>query len=263
MAHQVPTQGSLLSQSWVQAGRLLTEWRRERAVLVGSLIVPVSLLLVYVVVLDERVHKLTGVESVYGLVPVCAVLSGLFGALSTSLGIAMERDSGLLSRMWVLPVHRASAFTGRLTAEAVRALLGTILITALGFAMGLRFTHGWPIVLAYVLIPPITVVGFTAVVMAIAIRTNGVSLMTWLAAGTVALAFLNPGTTPINMFPDWLRPFVRLQPVSAPIEAMWAMAHGGPLLWPLALTLLWALVLFAVSIPIAVRGYHSAAESSA
>ena len=256
-------QGPLLIESWVQAGRLLTEWRRERAVLVGSLIVPVCLLLVYVAVLDERVHKLTGVESVYSLVPVCAVLSGVFGALSTSLGIAMERDSGLLSRMWVLPVHRASALTGRLTAEAVRALLGTVLITALGVAMGLRFTHGWATALAYVLIPPIMVVGFTALVMAFAIRTNGVTLMTWLAAGTLALAFLNPGTTPITLYPAWLQPFVRMQPMSAPIEAMWGLAHGGPLLWPLGLTFCWALVLFAVFIPIAVRGYRSAAESSA
>ncbi|KLO37890.1 DrrC [Mycobacterium nebraskense] len=229
----------------------------------GSLIVPVCLLLVYVVVLDERVHKLTGVESVYSLVPVCAMLSGVFGALSTSLGIGMERDSGLLSRMWVLPVHRASALTGRLTAEAVRALFGTVLITAIGVAMGLRFTHGWATILVYVLIPSFMVVGFTTLVMAIAIRTNSVALMTWLAAGTVALAFLNPGTTPIMLYPDWLRPFVRMQPMSPPIEAMWGLAHGGPLLWPLALTLLWALVLFAVFIPIAVRGYRSAAESSA
>lgn len=256
-------QGSLMAESWVQAGRFLTEWRRERAVLVGSLIVPVSLLLVYVVVLDERVHKLTGVQSVYGLVPLCAVLSGLFGALSTSMGISMERDSGLLSRMWVLPVHRASALTGRLTAEAVRALLGTILITALGIAMGLRFTHGWATALVYVMIPPILVVGYTALVMAFAIRTNGVTLMTWLAAGTIALAFLNPGTTPIMMYPEWLRPFVRMQPMSPPIEAMWSLAHDGPLVWPLTMTFVWALVLVAAFIPMAVRGYRVAAESGA
>jgi ABC-2 type transport system permease protein len=87
--------------------------------------------------------------------------------------------------------------------------------------------------------------------------------MTWLAAATVALAFLNPGTTPITLYPDWLRPFVRIQPMSPPIEAMWGLAHGGPLLWPLVLTVFWATVLFAVFIPIAVRGYRRAAESNA
>jgi len=256
-------QGSLLTQSWVQAGRLLTGWRRDRAVLVASLIFPVCLLFVYSVVLDERVRQVTGVDSVYGLVPMCAVLSAVFGALGTSTGISNERELGLLSRMWVLPVHRASALTGRLTAEAARALIGTVLITALGMVMGLRFTHGWPTALVYVLIPPIVVVGFTSLVMALAIRSNGRIVMSYLMGATVSLAFVNSGTTPILLFPEWLQPLVRIQPMSPPIEVMRALAHDGPLVWPLAMTLIWTVVLVAVFIPLAVRGYRHAAESSA
>jgi ABC-2 type transport system permease protein len=256
-------EGSLLLQSWVQAGRLLLRWRRDRAVLMGSLVFPVCLLLVYQVVLDERVHKVTGVASVYGLVPVCAVISALFGSLGSAVGIAVERESGLLSRLWVLPVHRASALTGRLIAEAARALLGTILITALGVAMGLRFEHGLLAALVYILVPSILVVGFTAVAMSLAIRINGRVIMTWLATVTVSLAFVNPGTTPIGMFPEWLRPLVRAQPMSPPIQAMWALAHDGPIVWPLAMTFLWTIAFLAVFIPIAVRGYRNAAESSA
>jgi ABC-2 type transport system permease protein len=261
MSHRLETHGSLLTESWVQAGRLLTRWRRDRVVLVGSLIFPVCLLIAYEAVLGERVHQVTGVESVYGLVPVCAVLSALFGALSTSVGIATERDYGLLSRMWVLPVHRASALTGRMTAEAARALIGTVLITALGVTMGLRFAHGWATALVYILIPPLVAVGFTAVVMALAIRAGSGAIMNWLAAGTVALAFVNPGTTPIKLYPDWLRPLVRVQPMSPPIETMWALAHDGPLLRPLAITFIWVIALLAVFIPVAVRGYRLAAES--
>jgi len=256
-------QGSLLTQSWLEAGRLLTRWRRDRETLVGSLVFPVFLLLVYEAVLSERVRDVTGVESIYGLVPVCAVLSGLFGSLGSAVGIPFERQSGLLSRMWVLPVHRASALTGRLTAEFVRAVIGTVLITALGVPLGLRFTHGWPTALVYILIPSIAMVGFTALVMALAIRTNGRTVMTWLGGVTVSLAFANPGTTPIGLFPDWLRPLVRVQPMSPPIETMWALAHDGPLVWPLAMTLIWTIVLLAVFIPLAVRGYRLAAESSA
>jgi ABC-2 type transport system permease protein len=54
-----------------------------------------------------------------------------------------------------------------------------------------------------------------------------------------------------------------MQPMSAPIEAMWGLAHGGPLVRPLAMTIAWAMVLLAVFIPIAVRGYRNAAESNA
>ena len=256
-------QGSLLTQTWVQAGRLLTTWRRDRAVLMGSLIFPVCLLLVYEVVLGERVHKVTGVDSVYGLVPLCAVLSALFGSTGSAVGINWERDSGLLSRMWVLPVHRASALTGRLTAEAVRVLIGTVLITALGVPLGLRFTHGWPMALVFILIPSIFVVEFTALVLALAIRSNGRTVRAWLVFVSISLAFANPGTTPIGLYPDWLRPLVRVQPMSPPIEVMRALAYDGPLVWPLAMTLIWAIVLLAVFIPLAVRGYRLAAESSA
>ncbi len=158
---------------------------------------------------------------------------------------------------------RASSLTGRLTAEAVRALIGTILITALGVATGLRFTHGWPAALVYILIPPIVVAGFTALVMALAVRTNARTAMTLLTTVTVSLAFVNPGITPIGLFPNWLQPWVRVQPMSPPIEVMRALAHDGPLVWPPAMTLIWAIVLVAVFIPLAVRGYRLAAESSA
>jgi ABC-2 type transport system permease protein len=258
---QAEVQGSLLTQTWVHAGRLLTGWRRERAVVMGSLVVPVCILLAYEAVLGERVHKVTGVASVYGLVPVCAVLSAVLGALRTWEAIAVDRQWGLLSRMWVLPIHRASVLTGRLTAEAVRALIGTILITALGVALGLRFTHGWPAALVYILIPPIVVAGFTALVMAVAVGRHARTAMTLLAAVTISLAFVNPGITPIGLFPNWFQPFVRVQPMSPPIEVMRALAYNGPLVWPLAMTLMWAIVLVAVFIPVAVRAYRLAAES--
>jgi ABC-2 type transport system permease protein len=260
---QPAMQGSLLTQTWVQAGRLLTRWRRERAVMMGSLVMPVCILLTYEAVLGERVHQVTGVASVYSLVPVCALLSAVFGALRTSDSIVVDRQFGLLSRMWVLPVHRASALTGRLTAEAMRALIGTTLITALGVALGLRFTHGWPAALAYILIPPIVVVGFAAAVMALAVRANARTAMTLLTTVTVSLAFVNPGITPIGLFPKWFQPLVRLQPMSPPIEVMRALAHDGPIMWPLTMTVIWAIVLVAVFIPLAVRAYRRAAESGA
>jgi ABC-2 type transport system permease protein len=256
-------QGSLLTQSWVQAGQLLTRWRRDQGVLMGSLLLPIFLLVVYEVVLGAQVRRVTGIDSVYGLVPLCTILSAVFGALGGAVGVQMERDWRLLSRMWVMPIHRASAVLGRLAAEAVRALVGTVLITAIGVGLGLRFAHGWPTALVYILIPSIAAVGYTAVVLAVAIRSNGRTIMTWLVAATVSLAFLNPGTTPINQFPDWLRPLVRFQPMSPPIEAMWALAHGGPLLFPMAMTLLWTVVLIVVFVPLAARGYRQAAESSA
>jgi len=255
--------GSLSTETVLQAGRVLTRWRRDRAVLVGSLAFPIGLLILYDVVLGENVHRITGNASVYGLVPVCAVLSSLFGSLGNAMSITLDRESGMLSRMWVLPIHRASALTGRLTAEAARALIGTILITTLGVIMGLRFMNGWAAALLFVLVPSIVAVAFTSMVMAFAVRTNARTIMILMVNVTVALAFVNPGFTPIGNFPEWVQPFVRAQPMAPPIETMRSLALGGPLLWPLGMTLAWTVVILAIFVPLAVRGYRSAAEAGA
>ena len=68
---------------------------------------------------------------------------------------------------------------------------------------------------------------------------------------------------PIDVFPDWLQPGVRAQPMSPAIEAMRALAEGGPTLWPVLQSLAWTLGLVAVFGPMAVRGYRVAAESGA
>ena len=99
--------------------------------------------------------------------------------------------------------------------------------------------------------------------MAFAVRTNARTIMILLVNVTVALAFVNPGFTPIGNFPEWVQPFVRLQPMAPPIEAMRSLALGGPLMFPLGMTLAWALALLAVFVPLAVRGYRSAAEAGA
>lgn len=229
----------------------------------GSLLLPVFLLFAYQIVLGEQVRKATGVESIYGVAPMCAVISALFGSLGNSVGIKIDRQSRVLSRMWVLPIHRVSTVTGWLTAEVVRAFIGTVLITAIGLTMGLRFTQGWLAALIFILIPSIVVTGFTALAMALAIRENGHTAMNFLLGATFAMAFVNPGATPIGTFPAWVRPLIRMQPISPPIEAMRALAHGGPIAWPLTMTFGWAIVLLAALIPVAVRGYRLAAESSA
>ncbi|WP_094288532.1 ABC transporter permease [Mycobacterium lehmannii] len=255
--------GSLLIETWLHAGRILTRLRRDRFVLMGSLLLPISFLTLYEVVLGARVQQLTGESSVYGLVPICAILSGLFGSLGNAASVALDRESGLLSRIWVLPIHRASPLLGRVLAEAVRALVGTLLIVLLGMPLGLRFANGALAALIFLLIPAAVVVGFTSLVLALAIRRNARTLMAWLISVTIALAFINPGFSPIETFPPWIQPFVRMQPMSPPVETMRALASGGPIAWSLTMTLLWTILLLAAFTPIAVRGFRAAAEASA
>jgi ABC-2 type transport system permease protein len=194
-------------------------------------------------------------------VPMCAVVGAIFGTLGAGLALPAERESGLLSRLWVLPVHRASALTGRLLAEGVRTTASAIVLTAFGIVLGLRFVTGWPAAAAFVLVPVMISLGVATVVIAIAVRADGRAMVTWLGAGCVILLFFNTGVAPADVFPSWLQPAVRLQPMSPTIEAMRGLAEGGPVLWPLLQAAVWAGGLVAVFAPTAVRGYRAAAEA--
>jgi ABC-2 type transport system permease protein len=248
-------------QSALEAGRLLRRWRRDPIVAVQALLFPTFLLVIYKVLIGKAVLAVTGSDSLYGLVPMCAVVGAVFGTLGAGLALPAERESGLLSRLWVLPVHRASALTGRLLAEAIRTAASAVVLTAFGVALGLRFADGWAAAMAFVVVPVMMSVGVATAVIAIAVRADGRAMVTWLGAGCVVLLFFNTGAAPVEVFPSWLQQAVRLQPMSPTIEAMRGLAAGGPVLWPLLQTGAWACGLVAVFAPTAVRGYRAAAEA--
>lgn len=256
-----PSLTAFVSHSASEAGRLLRRWRRDPIVAVQALLFPAFLLIVYKLLIGKAVLAVTGHDSLYGLVPMCAVVGAVFGTLGAGLALPAERESGVLTRLWVQPVHRASTVAGRLVAEAARTTASAVVLTIFGVALGLRFSYGWIAALAFVLVPVAISAGMATLVIAIAARADGKAMVTWLGAGCVLLLFLNTGVAPARVFPGWLQPVVRFSPISPTIEAMRALAEGGPVLSPLWQAALWAGVLVAVFAPVAVRGYRAAAEA--
>jgi ABC-2 type transport system permease protein len=261
MSADATPRSSLAAESLVFAGHLLTRWRRQPAVLIQALVFPTFLLITYKLLAGKSIIRITGTDSLYGLVPMCAVAGAMLGALAAGFGMTFERDSGLIGRLWVFPVHRASALTGRLLAEAARTLVSAALITAVGVGLGLRFKDGWLAVIPFILVPVLVVVVFSMAVIAIAVRAKTTSVLVWLGVPATGLVFASSGVVPLQTLPSLVRLEIQLQPMWATIASMRALAQGGPVLWPLLVTVTWVLGLAAVLGPLAVRGYRAAAES--
>jgi ABC-2 type transport system permease protein len=250
-----PVRTAFLSESLVLAGRQFTRWRRHPAVPIQGILFPTFLLITYHLLVSKSMMQLTGANSLYGLVPVCAVAGGMFGALGAALTIPHERDCGLLARFWTLPVHRASALTGRLIAEAARTFLGSVLITLVGVAFGLRF-QSWTAVVPFLLVPVLVVVVFATIVISVALHSGGATMFTWLGMGSVALVFGNAGVAPLEMFPGWMRTLVHYQPMSPTIDVMKQLSVGGPYVASMIAMVAWAVGVAAIFGPLAVRRYR-------
>ncbi|WP_264013844.1 ABC transporter permease [[Mycobacterium] manitobense] len=245
----------------IVAGRMLTHWRRHPMVPLQSLLLPTVLLLIYYLVVSTSMVRLTGGDNLTALVPMCTVAGAMMGAVGAGLQLPYERDSGLLSRFWVLPVDRRSFVAGSVLAEAVRTLGAGSVILLVGLLLGLRFQGSWLAVVPFLLIPVLVVAVFATLVIAVAVRSRSTALLTVLGAASIGMAFCTGGVAPIELFPEWLQPALRVQPLTPVVESMRALAEGEPAGASFLAAVAWLVVLLAVFGPLAVRRYRAAAES--
>ncbi|KAA0115726.1 ABC transporter permease [Mycolicibacterium sp. P9-22] len=253
-------QHSILTESWIFACRLFTHWRRYPTVPLQSLLLPTVLLITYSLLVGKSMVRITGSSGLDLLIPVCAVAGAMSGAVSAGMTMPHDRESGLLTRLWVMPVHRASALTGTLLAEALRTVFGTALIMGVGYTLGFRFHGNLLGLLIYLLIPSLIVVVFATIVVSLALRTEGRTILAWVGTGSMGLAF--GAIISVDRVPGVLRPLAQYQPVKPAIEAMRTLSHGTTGIWiPLAATAIWVIGLAAVFGPMAIRNYQKAAET--
>ncbi|WP_328390791.1 ABC transporter permease [Nocardia sp. NBC_00416] len=247
--------------SSIQCKRLLTAWLRDPATTIQTIVYPALTLVMFWIVLDDSISSFTGRPAIYGTVPMITLVAAMTGAVVSALGFKAEKVTGLLGRFWTMPIHRAAGLTGRLLAEAIRVLITTLIVLAVGYCLGFRFEQGLLAALGLIGIPILFGIGFAVFITAIATFTEGALLVQAVGIVTNLLLFFNSGFVPVFAYPTWLRSTVENQPMSCAIEAMKGLSFGGPVAEPLVDTLLWVGgVLLVFGYP-AVRGYRKAAET--
>jgi ABC-2 type transport system permease protein len=219
---------------------------------------PVVLLVTLNIVLGDGISQLTGHSALYGSVPLIAMVGAMSGSMVGGIGLMREHTEGLLSRVWVLPVHRASGLLSRLAADAVRIVITTVVIMCAGLVLGFRFRQGILASVAWLFIPTVFGVAFTMIVITLALYSANTIVVEATEIIWGLLMFFSTGFVPLDQYPRWIQPAVQHQPMSYSIEAMRGLAIGGPVLTPLVAVLLWSAGVAAVcAVPLAI-GYRRA-----
>ncbi|MFF3225583.1 ABC transporter permease [Nocardia suismassiliense] len=251
----------LVPQTVIQTRRLLLRWWRDPLTMVQSLVFPALLLIVLNTVLGKQISVFSGASALYGSVPMVALVGVMSGSLAGAITLGRERDQGLLARLWVLPVHRASGLASRILAEGVRILLCTMVLFGVGMLLGFRFEQGLLAGIALFGVPLLYGLGFATLVTACAVFSAKAALVEAVSLGSSIMMFFSTGFVPLAAYPRWAQPIVAHQPMSYAIDAMRGLSLGGAVRTPLLATVAWsvgAIVVFAV--PAAV-GYRRASRS--
>ena len=219
---------------------------------------PVVLLVTVNIVLGNGVSQLTGHSALYGSVPLIAMVGAMSGSMVGGISLMRERRDGLLSRLWVVPVHRASGLLSRLTADVLRIVVTTAVIMCTGFVLGFRFRQGILASVAWLFVPTVFGVAFTMAVITLALYAANTIVVEATEIVWGLLMFFSTGFVPLDQYPSWIQPIVQHQPISYAIDAMRGLSLGGPVLAPVVAMLLWSAGIVAVfAVPMAI-GYRRA-----
>jgi ABC-2 type transport system permease protein/oleandomycin transport system permease protein len=243
--------------------RNLLVWMRVPAYLVFTVVQPVIFVLLFRYVFGGAIPVHTVGGYVNYLIPGITAQTAAFATFGTAIALAMELKKGVIDRLRSMPMARSAVLAGRLVADTGRMTVTILIIIGVGYAVGFRFENGFGPAVSMIVL---------AIVFGVAICC--ISAFTGLAIGDeesvqafgliwlFPLTFLSSAFVPIATMPGWLQAFANHNPVTFVVNAMRAMALGGPLeptLWPnLWRSMIWLAGIFVVFVPLAVRAYRRA-----
>ncbi len=239
--------------------RNLLIWMRVPAYLVFTVIQPVLFVLMFRYVFGGAIPVNVRGGYVNFLMPGIIAQTAAFATFGTAIALAIELKKGVIDRLRSMPMARSAVLAGRLVADTGRMTVTILIVLAVGYAVGFRFTNG--------LVPAILMV-VLAIVFGVAICC--IAAFTGLAIGDeesvqafgliwlFPITFLSSAFVPISTMPGWLQAFANNQPVTYVIDTMRALALGGPVEANLWKSVAWLAGIFIVFLPLAVRAYRRA-----
>ena len=251
-----PARASGLSASLAFGWRALLKIKHLPEQLVEATAVPVVFTLMFTYLFGGALASSTG-EYLRFILPGTLVMAVLLVTMYAGTGLNADISKGVYDRFRSLPIWRPAPIVGALLGEAGRYLLASVLVVALGLAMGFRPAGGVLGVVAGIglLLVFAASLSWVWVVLGLVMRAPN-------AITSVATMILFPLTLASNVFvdprtmPGWLEAFVDINPVSHLVTAERALMGGtattGQIGWVLAASA----ALTAVFAPLAMSLYR-------
>ncbi len=180
------------------------------------------------------------------LAPGIAIMTALFGAAYSGMGMLADIDRGVLDRLLATPVARGALLAARILYGAVQVAVQSAIILLVSAAIGAR-PHGGAAGVALVLVTAALLgAAFGAVSNALALLTRRqelvIAVMNFIVLPST---FLSSMMMSGNLMPGWIRSAAMFNPVNWAVVAARGSFEGNWALLPRNLGLLAAFALVA------------------
>ncbi|MEP9415499.1 ABC transporter permease [Gordonia sp. VNQ95] len=218
---------ALLTDTLALTARHLRLMVRRPPSIMGGIVLPIIFAILFLTVFG-RVMDRAGLDYPQYMLPAIVVQAAFFAAMSGSVWAAEDASSGMVERLRAMPIARPAPILSLLIGETVRSVVGCVVLIALGYAFGFRFSTGVlgvPAFLGIVIVAtasiclPYLVLGYRLAAPEPAQALGGVIYFPLLLVSTLFV--------PKDAYPGWLQPIVEYQPLSCVTEALRAVSTDG------------------------------------
>src|SRR5947209_6675066 len=211
-----------LRDTWHLFLRLIRATMRMPVFVIISIVQPVLWVLLFGQ-LFKSVTTIPGFGAssyVQFLAPGISIMTALFGAAYSGMGLLADIDRGVLDRLLATPVSRGALIAGRILHAAVQVVVQAAIILLVAVILGARPHGGLPGVLAVFLSASLLGAAFAGCSNALALIARRQELVI-AAMNFVVLpsTFLSSMIMSRNLMPGWIRGVSRFNPVNWAVTA--------------------------------------------
>ena len=142
-------------------------------------------------------------------------------ALQSGTSIVDDLNSGMLQKMLVTPVNRSALLLGRLTSDAFRVLVQSIIILVLAYLLGFSVATGVGGVLVMLFVIAFFGLAWSGISLAIGLRTRSAETVFGIGGFlTFPLLFMSTSLVPVTAMPDWMQSVSNINPISFSVNAV-------------------------------------------
>ncbi|HEY3200255.1 MAG TPA: ABC transporter permease [Actinomycetes bacterium] len=248
-----PAEG--VRQTLTLAWRTIVQVRHNPWELGDFSIQPIMFVLLFTYVFGGAIAGSTGEYLTFAL-PGIIVMNMLFVTMYVGMGLNTDLTKGVFDRLRSLPIARWAPLAGRIMADQVKQAWSIALLLTVGAILGFRI--GTSIM---------GLIGAVALLLTFALAFSWVSVLVGVTAkdpehvqifGFTALfpvTFVSNAFVETDTLPGWLQAWVKINPVTKLSDATRGLLVGGPVAEPLMASLMWALAIAGVFVPLAMWAF--------
>ena len=246
-----------LRNTFTLTWRSVLKIRTNMEDVIGLSLQPIMFLVLFTYVFGGAIaHGSTHAYLEYEL-PGLLVMTVVFATLGTGLMLNQDISSGVFDRFRSLPIARWAPLGGAVLGDMVRYAISVAITLGFGMILGFRVTTNVISVLGgcLLLLTFALAMCWVSALIGLLVKTpQGVQVFGFLVF--FPLVFGSNLLVPTATMPGWLQAFVKVNPMTSLTDAVRGLFTGGPTGTAVIHSLLWALGIFIVFAPLAVRVYR-------